>query len=145
MPYSTRANLVIAAGGEKVLLQLADLNGDGAEDDGVIDAAITAADSWIDAYVQKRHAVPLSAPIPATVVMLSAQEAVYQLRVNRRSKVETDETGHAERLQFLQDVADGKASLGVDPLPTKSTNVVPEVMERRETEDVSRLSTKGFW
>jgi phage gp36-like protein len=109
-----------------------------------VEASIAAADAWIDSHAQHRHRVPFD-PVPQTIRDLSAAEAVYRLKTRRRNMVsDRDHAEHEERLVWLRDLAKGLVSPGTDPRPRRSTSVVPAVLERPETEDISREALKGF-
>lgn len=141
MAYCAQTDVEFAAGGYDRLVELTDLDAAGDVNTDVLAAAIADADAWINGYLQRRHAVPL-ASVPALVKAASAQETVYRLKVARRSATTEDKEQHEERLAWLRDVAKGLASVGVDPQPTKSTSVVPEVIER--SSDDFPLSREGL-
>jgi len=144
VPYSDQADLELAAGGSVKLRELTDLENGGALDPAAMTAAVAAADALIDAYVPRRYRVPLAAP-SAFVVQLSAALAVFELRKRRGIITEID-VAERDRLDAqLKDIARGHLTLGTDPAPQKSGQVVPQVLERSEDEDVSRDSLKGFW
>lgn len=145
MAYSTSTDVQIACGGPARLVELADHDDDGAADAAVVASAITAADALIDSYLQKRHATPLSEPVPASIVRMSAEIAGYVLKRDRRALTDDDRDDHEVRLAWLRDVSKGIATPGPDPVPSASTNVRPAVLERSEDEDISRESLKGFW
>lgn len=98
------------------LVQLTDDDADGSPDTGVVDEAIAEADAEIDSYLARRYEVPLD-PVPVLVKKLSVDLAIWNL-YSRRS---VDEPIRKERYQaavkLLQAIADGRATLGVDPEP----------------------------
>lgn len=150
MAYSVQADLerVASAGGDS-LVQLCDLEGCGQMDASavlVMSSAIAAADAWINGYVAKQRSVPLS-PVPPLIARYSAAESVYLLKVDRGSNVDRDNAAHMERENFLRDIASGRATLGVDPQPTKSALVSPGVLLRDDDEsaEITSESTKGIW
>lgn len=143
-PYTTKADVQSAAGGERRLIQLTDAEGTGNFNQAELEEAQKEADALIDSYVQRRIFTPVS-PVPDRLKTLAAQETVYALQVRRQLVPQEAQTRHEERVEFLRDVAGGKASLGVEPEHTKSSAVDPEVLERSPAETVGRAALKGYW
>ena len=143
MAYCTRADVRRVAGGEDKLIALSDLNADGAIDNAVVRDAIDAAEEWINSYVAKKRAVPLS-PVPDIIKRTCAEEAVYRLRLGRDSLTDDDRIRHEERRDWLEGVAAGRITLGVDPPLPKATTVMPAVGAREGENVVTRESLKGF-
>jgi phage gp36-like protein len=143
MAYCSDKDVQLACGGRQRLIELSDLENTGELDQEALDAARVAAEGWINSKIGPRFAVQLVAPIPAIVVQYAAQETKFQLMV-RRGMVSTDEKdAHELREKFFTDVRDGKASLGVEPPPGKSSSVKATYVDRSEDEDISRESLKG--
>jgi len=145
MAYATQAELEMAAGGLESLVQLTDDAGTGTLGTAVLAVAQSAADGWVDSYAQRRHATPFAAPVPARIRLLAAEATVYLLKRRRRMIAETDKIAHDERETWLRDLAKGLVSPGTDPVPAKSTAVVPAIVELDENVGISRESLKGFW
>lgn len=146
MAYCTQTDVQNAAGGAERLRALVDWDGDTAVDAEPIAQAIADADAWINSYVARKRAVPLS-PAPDIVRLTSAREAVYLLKQARGMAVtEDDKTNHEERERWLEGVAAGKISLGVDPSPAPSTANAAEYGERESSDDdaFARDSFGGF-
>ena len=143
MAYCTVTDVELAAGGSERLVELADVEDDGALNFTALAAAIASSDAWIDSYLQRRHAVPL-ASVPERVKRFSAQETIYVLKQARNAVTDEDKEQHDERREWLVDVSKGVASVGVDPAPTKSTAIVPEVLERSSDEAISRASLENW-
>lgn len=144
MPYSTLADVTLAAGGAAKLIQLADYDGDGVVDAGVVDSAIADADGTIDTYLQKRFATPLAAATPA-IRRCSARLAVYEMRTQRQMIDKPDEDRHAKDVEWLEAIRDGHNLPGVEPLPLKSSVQIDQVGDRDATLAVSTARLKGFW
>lgn len=144
MAYSTKDEVEIAAGGPEKLTQLTDVKRTGSYDQAVLDDAIADADAWIDSYAHKRFKTGFSAPIPRIIKALSAREAVFLLKVRRQMDQDDDRERHESDERWLRDLAGGRASVGVEPLPTQSVFVGSETLERSTDEDVSRDALKGF-
>lgn len=149
MAYCAQGDVELAAGGAAKLVELADLDGDGALDTAAVERAIADADALINAYAQRRNVVPYS-PVPDTIRRFSAREAVYQLKVARSCVTELDQAQHEELVKWLELLAKGYVTVGVEPEPAASSAHVAEESDR-ETEvasdpgKVSRESLRGFW
>lgn len=146
MAYCAQADVQLAAGGEDRLVELTDVEATGEVDTDALAAAIASADALIDSYIQRRYSIPL-ASVPERIKRISAQETVYALKQGRQMAVtEEDRLEHEERLQWLRDVSKGMASVGVDPAPTASTSVVPEIITRSSDDfPVSRETLDENW
>lgn len=150
MVYSTQAMVQTAVGGSRNLIELADLEETFASDGGTgmalnVADAIAAADALIDSYVAKQHAVPLN-PVPPSIANLSAQMAVRILRSSRykgqpiAEDLKADETDR----KWLELVAKGTVSLGVDPPPAKSSTRIDKAGQRDSSLTVSSERMKSF-
>lgn len=138
MPYCTQADILTQIPAD-TLLQLTDDEDTGGIDTSVVDGAIAWADGKIDAYVGKRHSVPLD-PVPPVVNATSVDLAAYWLY--RRRGAVPEETGQAQKdaMQFLRDVATGTATLGIDdPDGTPAETHKPEI-----TSDDRLFSREGL-
>lgn len=144
MPYSDQAAVQRAVGGADRLIALTDQSGAGVVDATILAAAIASADDWINSFAQRRHAVPFS-PVPARIAELSAREAGYILMCDRGMVAEWAQAQHDERERWMENLAKGLVSPGTDPIPPKSTAVVPQTLPRSTTEAVSRDAMRGFW
>ncbi len=142
MAYTTQAAIESAIGvGDLEALSLVD----GATASAVVAFAIAEADAVIDSYAHKRYAVPF-ATVPATVAALSARMAVRILRRDRRMVLTQDAIDEATDRKWLEHLAKGLVSVGVEPSPDASELVVDKAGERSPTlKAVSRDRLKGFW
>lgn len=140
MPYSTQADLEIAAGGAHKLVQLADHNGDGVLDAAAVTAAIAEADAEIGAWTRKRW----TDSIPLTVKGLSARMAVRVLRRNRGMLTTADIEQQKFDTELLKSIAKGDAT-AVDENAEASSMVVDKAAPRDTTKTVGREKLKGFW
>lgn len=148
MAYSTQADVQVACGGAKRLLDLADWNNAGTLADAgviaVIAAAIDEADALINSFAQKRYATPIAAPT-IDVVKLSARHATRVLRRNRGMQLVSDENDEKNDRAWLKMLADGDVFLASDTQPTKSSATVDQVGERSWGKTVSRKRLNGSW
>jgi len=145
MAYCIEAQVQVEAGGARALDQLTDQGGSGNRDTAVLDQAIADADALINSYVAKQRAVPLS-PVPDVIRKSSQEIAVYLLRAQKRMVTELEQATHDSRMRWLEQVAKGYVTLGVDPQPAKSALVSPAVVlcDDAETE-LTAENTKGAW
>lgn len=149
MAYTDQTAVASAAGGLSVLVDLTDQDGTGA---GQVNAAVLAkaiADvgGMIDSYVAKQRAVPLN-PVPAVVALKAAQEVVFLLRSQKpRAPIgELELSRHEENIKWLEGVARGSITLGVDPQPAKSALVSPAVVTVDDAiAEITAKNTVGFW
>ena len=148
MPYSTTADVTIAAGGEKRLKQLSDYNADTASDVDVVAEAIAAADALIDSYVAKRFKPPIAAPVPTVIRQMSARLAVLEMKQQRGDLSESDDAKLDRSIKWLEALAKGDVLPDITPLPEKAEVIVDQIVSRSDTEgDVaaSREDTVGYW
>lgn len=149
MAYTDQAGVVSAAGGISVLIDLTDQDGTGA---GQVDAAVLAkaivdVGGMIDSYVAKQRAVPLN-PVPAVIALKAAQEVVFLLRSQKpRAPIgELELSRHEENIKWLEGVARGTITLGVDPQPAKSSLVTSDIVTVSDADtEITACNTRGFW
>lgn len=143
MAYCTAAEVQRQAGGLANLIALTDVEAEGEVNTSVLEDAMADASTWIDSYAQKRHATPFASP-SARIVRMATQETVYLLRQIRAMVTDEEQLAHEERRLWLVDLSMGKASVGEDPPPARSSEVIPEVFTRDANEPISRDAFKGF-
>lgn len=143
MAYTSQAAIQNAIGSAD-LIGIADVDGDGTADAAIVTAAIDEADRIIDSYAHKRHAVPF-ASTPATIASLSLRFAVRILRRNRRMTLAQDVEDDKTDRKWLEDLAKGLVSVGVEPAPQSSELVVDKYGDRDTGATVGREKLKGFW
>jgi len=142
MAYTTQAAIESAIG-ESDLAALSTV--DGVDPAAVVASAIEEADAVIDSYAHKRHAVPFTT-VPRTISTLSARMAVRILRRDRRMSIAQDALDEVTDRKWLEGLAKGLVSVGLEPSPTASELVVDKAGERSPTQkNVSRERLKGFW
>lgn len=146
MSYCTAEDIIIAAGGEKRLGELADWNRDSVADSDVILSAMAGADAVIDSELGMRFAVPLAADdVTEAIKTIAMEEAVFILKRRRDMASEADRDDHDERMKALASMKVGGSTLGTDSQPAKSSRVVAAQTERPSDKATSRNSMKGFW
>lgn len=114
MAYATQDDLEKQLPGD-LLIQLADDDGDGTADPGVVAEALTSASAEVDGYLARRYAVPLD-PAPPLVRTLTVSIALWNL-LGRRPGLEEPaiEKRYRAALDLLRLIARGDATLGVSP------------------------------
>ncbi len=110
MTYAIKQNLIDRYGSEE-LLQLTDRANTGLIDDTVIARALADADAEINGYLATHYTLPL-APVPAALEKLACDIARYRLYEDRVTEIV--EKRYDDAIKFLQGVASGKVSLGID-------------------------------
>ena len=144
MAYLTQAALEVAVGGSAKLIQLTDDDGNGAPDAGVIAQIVAEVDSLVDSYLHKRYAVPLAAA-PTTITALVARMGARAARRRKNMPLLDDVDNEKIDREWLEGVAKGLISLGVQPLPTASSLVVDKVGEREDSpRNVTRRKLEGL-
>jgi phage gp36-like protein len=141
---AAQPDLERAVGGLAKLVQLTAAPGGAVVDLVVAAAAIDEADTLINSYVEKVHAAPVT-PAPASLKLLSAKIAARVLRRWKTSMLQTDVDDETNDRKWLEGVAKGDISLGVEPVPAASSMQVAKAGARDSTKNVSREKTKGFW
>jgi phage gp36-like protein len=122
MAYATLSDLV-SRFGEEQLVQLTDRNGSGVIDQSIVDQAINDASALIDGYLSGRYPVPLS-PVPAILVGYACDLARYNLFPDANlDDVNTVRIRQRDAIRFLEQVGQGKLSLGLRPEPTRDNGV----------------------
>lgn len=140
MSYITSADLAKRLTSDE-LVQLADLDEDGAADSAVLAQAIADAESLVNSYIAARTTVPLTT-VPDMIKAVSISMAIYFLHLGRRSV--TDDIGkqYDRDLAFLKDVAAGKVTLGEVVSTVGEPHPTPEYHRTRRR--FSRKKLKGW-
>ena len=149
MPYCTEADVQAACGGAIKLAQLSDQDNalGGAVNHDVVSAAIAEADAEMSSYIGHRISVTAIASSVPDVVRLKA--AAWAARVLRRfafngQPLEDDITREEIDRKWLDGVARGVYSLGVEPAP-KAADVVKDAAAPRDSSlRVSRDRLRGY-
>jgi phage gp36-like protein len=122
MAYCTKTDILNYIS-ESELAQVTSEAGD-VVDDAVIAKGIADADSLIDSYLAKVYAVPVS-PTTARLTLLSSMIALYLLFSRRAPRVgmsETVQKNYDDSIRFLEQVAAGKVTVGIDPPPSSASS-----------------------
>jgi phage gp36-like protein len=151
MPYCTIAQVETAVGGPARLLELSDLAGSGVQDeaaDAVVLAAISEADGEIDMVIGHRFNVTVLHSLnPPALQFKSAAWAARLLRRNcfNGQPLEDDLKREETDRKWLDKVAEGTVSIGVEPSPEPASAVNDKFGRRDSLKTVSRLKLRGSW
>jgi phage gp36-like protein len=110
MAYSTQTDILKMISQEQLAQLTAEVGS--SPDASVVSEAIAHADGEIDSYLAVRYVLPIS-PTPARVKTLSVAFALYYL-FSRRPNLgmpETVRNNYKDGVQFLRDVAGGRAEI----------------------------------
>lgn len=142
--YASRADVIVAAGGESRLLEIADHDGDGQEDEFLVDTYICDAEGEANSYIRQKFEVPLIAPIPSAIRTNVAGWAVYMMKSDRDAATEGDELKHERRIKWFELLAKGLVDPGINPAPAASPKNAPRYTDRDTAKKVGRKNLEGF-
>lgn len=110
-----------------------------------IDRARDHADAIVDGFVRKQHATAnlktaVNSGPPPLLQMIATNIAVWWLHARRRSTLEVPpdvKDAKKDAIALLKEIALGNVTLGVEPVPPKSAQIVAEAdgPVRKFTED----------
>jgi len=98
-----------------ILVYLTGEDNDGAStvDEDVLSKALVHADSVVDSYIGTKYVLPLTIVIPVFLKQLAVSVAIYHLYYRKGQKIPDDvRLDYEDAKQGLQDIADGKRTLG---------------------------------
>ncbi len=133
MSYATQVDLETRYGATEIL-QLADRDGSGVVDTGVVEAALAAAAVEIDGYLAVKYALPLAAT-PPLVTQLACDIARYRLWKDRAS--EQVRKNYDDAVDQLKRLSSGVMRLvnaaglesGVGPAATVRVSTRPRIFD----------------
>ena len=133
--YATEQD-IIDRHGAAALTIAADRDNDGVADPGVVDKALADATVLMDSYIQKKYDLPLPAPTPEILAPVCVDVAWYKLSSTPGMMTEEIERRHKDAIRWLENLAKGLVSLGVDQSPPSAGGGVQvESKERVFTRD----------
>ena len=124
--YATVEDLV-SLFGEREVITLSTKKKGNAIDREALETAIGYASSEVDSYLADRYATPLSDsdPIPPVVVSVTGDIARYRLTGGDIRDTDPIRERYTKALNWLRDVADGKAGIpGLPPAGTETPGAV---------------------
>ncbi len=114
MAYITNADIEERVG-SVALVQLADDDGDGVADAGVVDEARLGAEGEVNSYLGRRYAVPISLTIHPdltnVLASITLDLAEYRLRLRRPPVSEDARRRRDQVIEWLTRVAEGRIEL----------------------------------
>ena len=114
MGYITNADIEERVGGV-AFVQLADDDGNGVADVGVVDEARLGAEGEVNSYLGRRHAVPISLTthpdLTDVLASFTLDLAEYRLRLRRPPVPEDARRRRDQAVEWLTRVAEGRIEL----------------------------------
>lgn len=112
MTYATHQDMIDAFG-EREVIAITDRENAGAINAAVLAKALAQADGEINPYLVGRVTLPL-ASVPTVLVTHACDIARYRLTGSETVETETIARRYKDAIRFLEFVAAGKVSLGID-------------------------------
>jgi len=141
--YCAEVDVARHAGGVKRLTEIADTDGDGSNETGLVDKAIDASEALVNSYARKQYEVPFL-PVPPSITEITAGLSVYNLKCWRDALTESDVVKQEARIEWLENLAKGIVDPGISPVPASSAHVAVTNTARPDSKAVSRDKLKGF-
>lgn len=114
MAYITNADIEERVG-SAALVQLADDDGNGVADVGVVDEARLGAEGEVNSYLGRRYAVPISLTthpdLADVLASITLDLAEYRLRLRRPPVAEDARRRRDQAIEWLTRVAEGRIEL----------------------------------
>jgi phage gp36-like protein len=141
--YAAKADLYPRRLSQAELTQLTDDAGAGVMSDAIINAELTEASGTVDSYCRQRYATPLQTS--EQVKGLTLDICVYRLFLRRRRVTDDVRRAFEDAIQFLRDVAAGKAVLDQPVGATAQTATATGGSKATEVEEkFSDDNLKGY-
>ena len=104
------------------------------------DAVAVAVSKQIDGYLRRKHTLPL-ATVPEDLKAVCLEMVHYKGQLKSPSGVVTDPIRNSYRdcVRWLEQLAEGKVDLGIEPQPTENSDRGPEVDSNERVLTQSRL------
>ena len=128
---------------EDDLLRVTDEFGTGLPDNDKIASAISDAEAEVDSYCAKRHTVPFAPPVPAMIVKVCKDIAVYNVYALKNAAHEDISDRYQKAVSYLKDVAKGIVDLGGVAAP-EIDDGGPAAGKSSDTRAFSMAGMEGF-
>lgn len=139
--YASEQDIIDTYGADALLLA-ADRDNDGVADVGVAAKALTDASELIDSYLGAKYSLPL-ATVPPALNAACVDITMYKLSSAPGAMTEEIRERYRDTLRWLERLAEGKVSLGLDSAQTPPSS--SGMAETSGPERVfSRKSMKGW-
>lgn len=140
MAYASESDIT-ALYGEAYLNLVADRDGDGLADSGVVSAALARADAEIDPYLSTKYSLPMG-NTPAHLVQVAVDIAIYRMAPDHAALTDDMRARYKDAIKWLTGVAKGDIHLGIVD-PPASHGGAPVVLS--STRRLSRSSLDGLF
>ncbi len=135
----------MACGGDTRLQNISDWNNTRTTGTPQVNSALAAADGTVNSYLRKQYSVPLSPVyVLQPVIEVSARIAKYRLMSARGLVDQQTRTDYEDDMKWLQGVAAGTITLGIDPDAAPSSARIDSSTPRSSLKEVSRMKLWGF-
>jgi len=151
--YCTQADVEIAVGGARILVELLDKDSDGVADAAGVSAILARATAEIDSALQVAIDITTitSTPYPAALIYAAADIAAYYAYLTgtaQQTIPEPMQARYAAALRWLDQVARRERTLGVTPKPASGQQA--EQIDRNPAESPQKTPTwsslaGAFW
>ena len=125
------------------LMRLTDDDGMGSADTAKIQEAIDDAQAEIDSYCAKLYSVPFSDPVPAMIVKICKDIAVYNVYSLKNAADDDVESRYNRALKFLLSISKGLVKIGAGE-PSTVSDGGPESLKPASDKTFSLKSMEGF-
>jgi phage gp36-like protein len=113
--YAVQQDIIDRYGQQEFLL-VADRDGDGNADSGVVATAIDDATDEINVYLASNYVLPL-VNVPSILVRLCVDVVMYRLATNAGSLTDEKKERYKSAITLLEKIGSGKVSLGIESPP----------------------------
>ena len=128
---------------EDDLIRMTDEFGTGLPDTDKIADAIAEAEAEVDSYCAKRHTVPFAPPVPAMIVKVCKDIAVYNVYALKNAAHEDISDRYEKAVSYLKDVAKGIVDL-TGPAAPEIDDGGPAASKSSDSRIFSMDSMEGF-
>ncbi|MBU0969209.1 MAG: DUF1320 domain-containing protein [Proteobacteria bacterium] len=142
MAYCTTADIESKIDKDE-LIRLTDDAGAGTPDTTKIQEAITEAGAEIDSYCARLHTVPFPDPVPAMIVKVCKDIAVYNVYSLKNAAPEDCEDRYERSVAYLKNVARGIVDLGAGS-PEEVDDGGPETIKTASDSIFTLGKMEGF-
>lgn len=140
MAYASSSDVTTRYSNAELLI-VADRDGSGTADTGIVTQALDDASSVIDAYLAAAYTLPL-ASTPSVLTTLCIDIAMYRMAENAGAMTDERRRRFEDALKMLEHFSDGTAKLVIG---TTQTNFGNSIKTATESRDWSRTLTRGLF
>lgn len=122
MAHYAQQEDVVALYGEDLLIRVSDHDRDDQPDTQVVEAALSAADDTINAYLSSAYPVPIT-PVSGSLRKIAIDIAVYTMALDITSRTEEMRLRYTDALAMLKMMAAGTIGIGLPPVDSDGDGV----------------------